>query len=510
MYNLDDQNLDRLSKEAAENYKLPMGTPSWDAMQRRLDEELPEEKRRRRGLIVFFILLGLLAGGSFYWYSQQKQNTPGQPVIASGSEKATTPANTNSKKSNTAAGSNDEAVKPPAGKTAASSPVEKNAGTTATTQPAAEPVVTKQKTVLSDTRNIVSAQKADKVKTSSQSGTKITSDKPAIQKAKRQATVISPVDNNNSQRVVAKANNSSAKQKDKNNKKQVTPVTAQQTQPADDIVADKKVTADKEKEEKGNSDVVTQPTTQTPPVTAEKKDAANADSAAVAVNTKDAETEKKNAEKNKVKKNNPPSKKAISLAAIGGADFSTVKFKYGDNTGYNAGLLAGFHFNDHWSVHTGFVYTKKIYKLNGKDYNPPEHYFTRYVDLQTVSGYCQMWELPVIGRYTFNPGKSGGRFFASTGLSSYFMKGEHYMYNYKLNNNPNNMSREWNSTEDYNHWFSILHLAVGYEKPLSSRFSLMVEPYAKLPLAGVGFGSIKLSSFGVNFALQLKQPVGKK
>ena len=52
--------------------------------------------------------------------------------------------------------------------------------------------------------------------------------------------------------------------------------------------------------------------------------------------------------------------------------------------------------------------------------------------------------------------------------------------------------------------FSQLNLSVGYERALSRRLSWPVEPFAKVPLKGVGFFKINLLSAGAFFSLRYK------
>ena len=68
MYQPDEKDIDRLSREAAEHYHAP-GKPGWDALQQILDKELPEEEeKKRRGFFFFFLLLGVSLAGSGLWY----------------------------------------------------------------------------------------------------------------------------------------------------------------------------------------------------------------------------------------------------------------------------------------------------------------------------------------------------------------------------------------------------------------------------------------------------------
>jgi hypothetical protein len=198
-----------------------------------------------------------------------------------------------------------------------------------------------------------------------------------------------------------------------------------------------------------------------------------------------------------------PFGKGWSWGLVTGVDQSTVKFAYSSGAGYNAGITVGYHFNNKWSLHTGAIYTHKNYKMNGSDFTPPKGSWVNYYKLENVDGQCSMWEVPLLARYSFaQHGRNS--FFVSTGLSSYFMTHENYSYFFYFNNQP--VTRAMDYKSDDTHLLSILHLSVGYEHQVSNKLSMLIEPYAKLPLAGVGLGNIQLSSFGLNFSLQMRQP----
>jgi hypothetical protein len=200
---------------------------------------------------------------------------------------------------------------------------------------------------------------------------------------------------------------------------------------------------------------------------------------------------------------NPKNKKGFFVGFVGGVDVSTVKYNYASKPGYNIGATVGYRINNHWSVQTGAVYTQKNYKLKGQDFNPPKGSWISYYNIETVDGYCKMWDIPIIGTYHFNS-NSRSNSFISLGTSSYFMKAENYNYLYYYNNQNYNRSANYNSNNQ--HLFALLHISAGVEKSIGKKVSTVIEPYAKLPLAGVGFGSIQLSSFGVNFSVQYRQP----
>lgn len=200
----------------------------------------------------------------------------------------------------------------------------------------------------------------------------------------------------------------------------------------------------------------------------------------------------------KNKKNN-----GFFIGLIGGFDASTVKYKYGSNIGYNIGGTLGYRFNSHWSIQSGAIYTQKNYKLNGQDFHPPKGSWISNYEIELVNGYCRMWDIPLIATYHFS-GNNNGNSFLSIGTSSYFMKRENYNYLYAYNNAYYRRSSNYNSTDQ--HLFALLHISGGIERPIGKNITSIIEPYAKIPLGGVGFGSILLSSFGLNFSVQYRQP----
>lgn len=210
---------------------------------------------------------------------------------------------------------------------------------------------------------------------------------------------------------------------------------------------------------------------------------------------------------NMVATNSLPKKKhtdkGFFIGLTGGFDASTVNYAYASSVGYNIGGSLGYRFNKHWSVQTGAIYTRKNYKLKGEDFHAPKGSWISYYNIETVDGFCKMWDIPVMATYHFN-GNDNGNSFVSVGTSSYFMKNENYNYLYYYNNQQYRRSSNYNSNNQ--HLFALLHLSAGIERPIGKSFSSIIETYAKIPFAGVGFGSIQLSSFGLNFSVQYRQP----
>ncbi len=200
-------------------------------------------------------------------------------------------------------------------------------------------------------------------------------------------------------------------------------------------------------------------------------------------------------------------KNTFSFAIVAGMDATTVKFRYADKASISGGIMIGYHLNNNWSIHTGGLYTRKNYKMDGSDFKAPAGSWVANYKLETVDGFCDMWEIPLLLRHTFDS-KTKTSAFLSSGLSSYLMTRENYNYFYYYNGNP--VRRNANYPNGKTHLFSILKISGGWVRNTGKNSSFIVEPFANVPLSGLGFGSVRLSSFGVNFSYQFRQPNKKK
>jgi hypothetical protein len=447
-----DTELDELSREAAGHYHAP-GTPDWEKMSRELDKVLPREKRKKRPAAWWWLFPLLVTGIIGYtWFSgnDTKSSSPvtvQQPAAGKNASAVTgSTALHNDHASNTVSGNTGNAS---AQKSTRSTTIPA-ASSTNNIQAGSRTTVTKEDTRKS---NIAST---DTYSATAQTGTAVA--KEDVQKN----NAASAGDHS----AIAQPQGTTAAKTD-------TPAT--------------------QNSNTGTQSFTQQLTTASSPVIKDSAAPANEQPA----------TTVGNSATTRVTVRKPG--RGFSVGIVAGTDMSTVRFRYGNTPGLNIGVLAGYHFSNTWSLHTGLIYTQKNYKLAGQDFHAPKGSWASYYKILTVEGDCRMWELPLLARYTFAPGKATrNHYFLSTGLSSYFMTGENYEYYYYYQNNPTTRNASYPSGNT--HILSIMHLSAGLEKKLSKNLSLQIEPYAKIPLAGVGVGQIRLSSFGVNFGLQFRQP----
>ena len=146
----------------------------------------------------------------------------------------------------------------------------------------------------------------------------------------------------------------------------------------------------------------------------------------------------------------------------------------------------------------GIFWDKKQYYTDGKYFNRTKTNIPASVSLLDMNGSCSMFEFPVNLRYSFAYSRKGNAFIA-TGLSTYIMKLETYGYTAEQNGNA------WSGTYKYSNsgknLFSILSMSAGYELKWNRFANLRIEPYYRLPLSGVGIGSLSITSAGIYFGL---------
>ena len=179
-----------------------------------------------------------------------------------------------------------------------------------------------------------------------------------------------------------------------------------------------------------------------------------------------------------------------------GPDFSTVGTEDLGKVKPVVGVGIGYQLTRKFSLRTGFYTARKVYTADPYDYHPPYNVWAAYPNLKDIEANCKVYEIPVTIDYTFSENKKQG-WFVSTGLSTFLMKEERYVYHYKPNSSPTYVTYTKRINNQNKHYFSVLDFSGGYTRHLNKNFSLRAEPYAKFALGGVGYGKVKLNGGGV-------------
>jgi hypothetical protein len=177
-------------------------------------------------------------------------------------------------------------------------------------------------------------------------------------------------------------------------------------------------------------------------------------------------------------------------------DVSALRIKDIQGLGNSIGLNLEYFIHPTISINAGAMYVFKTYQAG-------EGYSTGYVPAPThVNGSCWVLDIPLNLRYyIFNQRLS--RWYMTAGLSSYLMLREKYDLEYQSYNYGGSTYGNRLEVQNKNkHYLTIINLGIGYERTLTDRLSLQVEPYLKLPIKGIGEGDISLKSAGAFVGLK--------
>jgi len=181
----------------------------------------------------------------------------------------------------------------------------------------------------------------------------------------------------------------------------------------------------------------------------------------------------------------------FAVSFVASPDINSVQGFSQNKVGTNAGLLLTIGVARKWTVTTGALYAAKPYMT------PFANYATAYkfsTDPQSVTANCTVLDVPInVGYQVYS--KGANKFSLGTGLSSYFMLRENYTYNYAGGYPAGPTS--YNIRNQNKHILGVLNLNATYQREISSKFGVGVQPYLKLPLTGIGYGQVNLKSAGV-------------
>jgi hypothetical protein len=466
MHPLSDKDLDRLSREAAEQYDVEQNTSGWDKLEQKLNKHLPEKGRKERRRFLFLIwLCALLSGGGLLWMLTGNPS-PQMTTLKEGSSKIILPPTDNK-----------------APDQLSEKDITKSDNTDRSDIKADDRLssVQDREEILNGTRSTTVPENKGQNKSTSR-----------IQKSGWNKRNSAGIDNDLDETKARVANEQKiTRTKPGRVEPSVRSVTEQSDQKDNKIAT----VPDNSKPRRDISSP-----TQNQPEPDKIQSVTDSSKKLLVGETKKNADSNNHIKKTAVPKNKSGFKKGLEIGLVAAPDMSNVKFTHSDKIGFNVGIQLAYRISQRWSANTGVIYTQKNYASLGKDFNPPKGSWLDNVKLDMVEGSCFMFDIPVNVRYDLNT-SDDHRLFLSTGLSTYLMKKEDYHYHYQYTNGSQGYRyRSYPSGERY--WLSILNISAGFEKKLNKRLSFQAEPYLKIPLTGVGYGNLKLNSYGVYFSLK--------
>jgi Outer membrane protein beta-barrel domain len=192
-------------------------------------------------------------------------------------------------------------------------------------------------------------------------------------------------------------------------------------------------------------------------------------------------------------------------------DFASVNSLAGYKPGSSFGLTVDYQFANRWYISSGLLFSQKNYTARAQDFHAPPSFYqaNSLYNVNLVKGSLNMLEVPLNIRYDFSVANNTV-FFLSAGTSSYLRTNETCNYYFPY------FGREvyvpFKYTPNANYLFSSINLSFGVEAGVSNSVSILVAPYMKFPTGGngIGFGQIQVSSVGINFGVKYAPVLSRK
>jgi hypothetical protein len=204
--------------------------------------------------------------------------------------------------------------------------------------------------------------------------------------------------------------------------------------------------------------------------------------------------------------------RSLELGVLAAPDFANVNSLAGDRPGSTIGVTADYQFANHWYIGSGLLLDRKIFAADSQDFKAPPQFYQEHgmspKQVYLVKGTFEMLEIPLNLRYDFSV-TSSTQFFIGAGVSSYVLTSENNNYYFHPMFSFRDVCKPISSPES-SYLFSTLKLTAGVEAGLSNSLSLLIAPYVNLPLRGVGVGQVQMSTVGINFSLRFAPVISRK
>jgi len=189
----------------------------------------------------------------------------------------------------------------------------------------------------------------------------------------------------------------------------------------------------------------------------------------------------------------------LIISAMAAPDISTAKASTSSKISSNVGMLATYALGKKISLTSGAIYSKKYYNSEGT--STVANTYTSANTAWEVYADCNVLDIPLNVNYKMLNNKKLSVSF-NTGLSSYFMLREKYEFVTDQPDGTKNVSKIQVNNENQ-HLFGVANVSVSFDHQITNTVSIGIQPFAKLPLTGIGNGSVRLKSAGVSFSLNI-------
>lgn len=207
-----------------------------------------------------------------------------------------------------------------------------------------------------------------------------------------------------------------------------------------------------------------------------------------------------------------------------------VNYAKGSNNQFNtgAGVSSDIRLTNNLSIATGVAIAQNSFAYNGLSTNPSisynaavSHNFAA-VATATATTFDRLaptsrnlnasligMDIPVDLKYMFNPQKSSAYIAAGLSSGTFINETYNYTYSYNAGNNvpaPQAEDETTRKTFDNFYFAKMLNVSFGVGYPLGRGNQLIIEPFVKYPLNGLGDQHILFGSGGINLKLNFDPP----
>lgn len=188
---------------------------------------------------------------------------------------------------------------------------------------------------------------------------------------------------------------------------------------------------------------------------------------------------------------------AWQMGVVGGSNLSLVSGTLNKSLGVNTGLMVQKRLNkSRLSVETGVIVEKMDYSVANGDFQPGGNPVSSKVS--NITGTCTMIDVPVNVRYdVVHSAKNNA--FVSTGMSAMWMAKQSYNYKYTGESGPKQVSKD--VTGQGNDVYTATNVSLGFEHRFK-KTAVEVAPYVKIPLGSIGYGDLNLGSVGAQILIK--------
>jgi len=203
----------------------------------------------------------------------------------------------------------------------------------------------------------------------------------------------------------------------------------------------------------------------------------------------------------KLERSNENQRGRLTLSMAFTTDMNSVNGIENSKAGLSSGFGINYRISKGISASTGIYYSQKEYNSDKYSYYTTEKPFSTWASYsKQIDAECSVIDIPLNMNVLLSKTKKTG-IIASAGLSSYIMLSEKYNFIYNATPSYPSAGRKYKINNANQHIMSIVNLSIGIEKPIDNQSSIVIQPYAKLPLSGIGQGETELKSFGIGFQL---------